>query len=289
MVSQKKPEALRLMALEAEWVAGITELLRQSALDVEARIRAAGDATNPLTMMQLKAQREAIYAYLGQKWNNIESAISLGQKAAAREASAVVSEYEDELLKLVFTQQMMDQIATSEANRAAAGVNAALRRMQGASYNLKEQVYQTRKVADGYIDTIVNKALIQGWTASQLAAAVKSSINPNTPGGVSYAANRLARSEINNAFHAASVQRYKDSKVADGVDWNLSTSHPENDICDVLAEESPYDLEQVPKKPHPFCYCFLTPHLPTEDEFMKNLLDGKYDDGAWGGAVIFAR
>jgi len=271
------------MRVENKHAADIKRILQASAKQIEADIlKLESKGGNKLSMMQLKAQQASVRAYLDQNFKDIESVIAKGKVAAATASSKVVSMYENDLLKMVMTPQMMKQLATSEAKRAAEGLEAALRRMEGSSYKpLSGRVYDTKKLATGWVDDKINQALVSGWDAKRLAKEISGSIRPDTPGGVSYAANRLARTEINNAFHASAAKRYQDSGIVDGVDWNLSSSHPEGDVCDSLAGDSPYDVEEIPAKPHPNCYCYITPHLPEPDEFIDNLLAGKYGDEPW--------
>lgn len=277
MAIPRRTPLLSLMRLEAQHVASLKVILNEAVKELDDKI-AGMEGKNPITVMQAKAQREAMNDFLNRTFDTVEDVARVGMQAAAGAASLVVSQYEDELLKLVLDKDTMKALAKSEAQRAASGLEAALKRMQGTSYiPLSEQIYKTKQLSSGWVDNLINKGLALGWSQRELANELRKSISPNVPGGVSYAANRTARTEINNAYHASAAERYANSAIVDGVDWNLSSSHPEGDICDTLADESPYDKKNVPQKPHPFCYCFLTPALPTEDEFMENLFSGKYD------------
>jgi hypothetical protein len=277
---------LTLLQLEQAQAELLRKALLSSARKVEAQLSALGDGGNPITRMQLEAQRASIKGYLAQDFKNVQSLVKDGQVAAAKAASEVTSRYENELLKLALSKESMAQLAKSEALRAANGVEAAMRRMEGSSYiPLSKQVYNTQRLGNKYIDRILNDALITGKTWKQLAKEVADSINPNVKGGVSYAANRLARTEINNAFHASAAKRFEESVIVEGIDWKLSSSHPEGDICDDLAAASPYAKKSIPQKPHPHCYCFLTPALPSEKDFLDNLFAGKYGDGEWAPKV----
>ena len=274
---------ITLMRLETKHVASLNKVLTGAVKDLDKKIAGMANA-NPITMLQAQAQRAAMKDFLGQTFDTVEDVASRGMLEAARAASGVVSQYEDELLKLVLDPKTMGALAKSEAKRAAAGLEAALKRMQGTSYKpLSKTVYDSKQLANGWVDNTINKALASGWSRQQLAAELKKSINPKTPGGVSYAANRTARTEINNAFHASSAERYMNSVIVESVDWHLSSSHPEGDVCDMLQDESPYPKKSVPQKPHPNCYCYITPHLPTEEEFLEKLFNGDYDpkDAPW--------
>jgi hypothetical protein len=260
----------------------VRTILLNTSSRLDREIRKMDDSTNPVTRMQAEAQRAAVQGYMDQDWKDIEKSVVSGRVAAASEASRVVSRYENQLLGMVMDKKAMDALSKSEAQRAASGVDAAVRRMQGKSYiPLSKQVYYTQAIADGWVDETINQALAAGWSQKKLAKAVRDHISPNVPGGVSYAANRLARTEVNNAFHASAAKRYEDSVLVEGIDWHLSSSHPEGDICDSLAAGSPYKKGKVPRKPHPHCYCFLTPALPSDEEFIENLFAGKYGDEPW--------
>ncbi len=274
------------MRLEQAQANRVRQVLGDSAKAIEERLTKVGTSGNPLTRMQLEAQRASIKAVLAQDFKSIGESIRTGKIDAAKAASGVVSQYENTLLKAVMDESAMRRIARAEAQRTVNNLEAALKRIQGTSYNpLSKQVYKTKKLADGWIDNIVDKALVSGWSASQLADAVIPSISPNVRGGVSYAANRLARTEINNAYHAASWDRYNRSAIVEEVEWLLSSSHPEDDICNDYAAQSPFKKNAVPAKPHPNCYCYIVPRLPTEEEFLDRLFAGEYGDEPWASEV----
>lgn len=282
-IPQKYP-LLTLLRLEQANAVYLRRMLAETAATVDKQLKALnkGGVSSEVTRLQLEAQRASIKGYLNQDFSTIESVVRDGQKEAAAAASEVVSKYEATLQGMVMTRAQLDQLAASEALRAANGVEAAMRRMEKTSFvPLSKQVYKTQQLASGWVDDQINQALIKGSTWNELARAISGSIDPGVPGGVSYAAERLARTEINNAFHASSAKRYEESNIVEGVDWKLSSSHPEGDICDDLAAGSPYKKRSVPRKPHPHCYCYITPVLPSEEEFLDNLFDGKYDDDDW--------
>lgn len=91
-------------------------------------------------------------------------------------------------------------------------------------------------------------------------------------GTVAYNALRLARTEVNQAYHDAQNMAAEGNPLIKGMKWHLSGSHPERDICDDWAEENAHGLGpgifpvgQTPKD-HPNGLCFLTTiyHEPKE-------------------------
>lgn len=160
----------------------------------------------------------------------------------------------------------------------------ALARM-GLSYTeLAQRIYNTDVWLGSRIDQRITAMLAQGLSAKEFAREAQNWFNPHTPGGVRYAALRLARSEINNAFHAVAVQQVQDKPWVHAMKWHLSGSHPKADICDEYANEDKFDLGagiwpkgEVPRKPHPHCYCYVTGVQVDEDEFLANLTNGNYN------------
>lgn len=166
----------------------------------------------------------------------------------------------------------------SALETARFGLEAARERLLGASYiPLSEQVYRTTALASGTIDRLIDTSLAKGLNARELASAVRGHIRPDVPGGVSHAAIRLARTEINNAFHATQIQKARTSPWVLGVEWNLSGSHYDTGcVCPTFASDKHTDdlpagvfpKNEVPRKPHPNCLCYTTSYIPDPDEMI---------------------
>jgi hypothetical protein len=156
----------------------------------------------------------------------------------------------------------------------AAGLKAdAARRKR----ELSTRVYRQAALDDGKVEDIIRQGIISNLSAKELAADVYKYVSPTTPGGASYAAQRLARTEINNAFHERQIAGAKRPGV-EAVKWNLSGSHKVPDECNVYAAHEPYDPDEIPEKPHPNCFCYLTYVTSSPADFKKELEDGKWDD-----------
>lgn len=143
---------------------------------------------------------------------------------------------------------------------------------------LSSKVYRNRDLASGAVQRAIRAGIIQGLTARELAENVRKFISPNVRGGVSYAAMRLARTELNNAFHEA--QKLEGNKpFVKGAKWNLSGSHPSKpDECNEFADANSFRLgkgifpvDRIPDKPHPNCLCFITYDLLSETELLAQL------------------
>ncbi len=144
-------------------------------------------------------------------------------------------------------------------------------------YKLSERIYANGKLSVKQVAQKVERGLALQRSAKEIAFAVRGHFSPVVPGGSSYAAMRLARTEINNAHHHTTLRLSKDKPWIDGWKWNLSHSHPRPDACDALAAQD-HDKANPPDKPHPMCLCYVTHLQEDPDVFMNKLVDGQYDD-----------
>jgi hypothetical protein len=89
---------------------------------------------------------------------------------------------------------------------------------------------------------------------------------------------RLARTELQNAFHAGQIEAMKATPGLLGSQWKLSGSHSEPDECNFYAEENRFELgrgvfpvSKIPLKPHPNCLCYMVAVHKPEDEFLTEM------------------
>jgi hypothetical protein len=243
---------------------------------------------------QLSQINQALQRTLDALWKELGQAIIVGGKDVADAASSVQAVYE-RILFASAGQAMPDALVRAEESYARNVVEHYWSRMDNG-ISLSEQVYRTEALSKGWVDRAVNRAILQGGSWKDIADAVKPFIDPNTPGGVSYAAKRLGRTELNNAFHTSAIRLGEENPWVQGQQWNLSGTHPKKDECDVLASKTfsrklgrgVYPADQVPRKPHPQCKCYLTPKTVSEEEFFDRLMAGDYQDATEGRALSLA-
>lgn len=166
----------------------------------------------------------------------------------------------------------------------AESIQVMVTRMSHSATTLSQRIYASELWARGQVEATINSALARGLSAREFAAEARGLFNPNTPGGVRFASMRLARTEINNAYHATSILRVADAPWVSAVQWNLSRSHPKADDCDTFATQDAFGLgsgkyppRDTPRKPHPQCFCCVTPTTVDEAEFLDQLVKGNYD------------
>lgn len=141
---------------------------------------------------------------------------------------------------------------------------------------LSRAVVGNGQLAQRRMDGIIRSGLVRGLSANEMAAEMYRYISPTVPGGASYAAMRLARTEINNAFHQQQINNGRRPGV-EGIKWNLSGSHKVPDECNRLSGKV-FQPDDVPDKPHPQCFCYLTYEMQSLDDFAAALESGDLDE-----------
>lgn len=219
-----------------------------------------------LVLKEIRVQQAAM-------WGDIQPVLVKGMSASVSAAMEQVAE--DVIFKYLRTRGT-DIPTLRAAIRAQA--KAGLANVLAKSANgipLATTVYRTQALAQGWVDRKVKTGLLLGKSAKAIAKDVKDLIRPDVKGGVAYASFRLARTELNNAFHTQTITRQEDKPWNTGFEWHLSRSHPVKDECDALVGK--HAKGAVPGKPHPQCFCYVTPTQVGEDEWIDNFLAGKYN------------
>lgn len=266
-------------------------LLRRAASDVHKDILALVGRENigaVIRREQFLAVKRTIHERLSVILEREGFLIAAAQDKAAAAAVETFAAYERVLFQTLTNKHNVAALLQSANLTSSAGIQAAIQRMQGASYfPLSSRVYKTLQWTTGLVDRTVESAIARGLNAREIANLVRGMIRPDVPGGVSYAALRLGRTELNNAFHAVQAEKARTSPWITGVIWCLSNSHGNDDECDRYAgtahypnsEAGFYKPEDVPMKPHPNCLCYTIPVTPSEDEFLDSFFKGEYDSG----------
>jgi len=199
-----------------------------------------------------------------------ESALALARRfsrVAGRELQEQVPAYVAELA------------AVMRGSRSDSAVKAAIQ-------HFRSRTMRRGSVA-GSAFTIrgANKVLLsqlQRGTAADVASAVQEWVARKA----AYRATVIARTETARAFRVAYQETVQRNPDVVAVQWNLSASHPQPDICDVYAASDPLGLgpgvygpgDVVAPPAHPNCLCFLTSHLRGPDG-SSPLRQGRPDRG----------
>jgi hypothetical protein len=170
-----------------------------------------------------------------------------------------------------------DELVGSLRASAESGIKSDLARKRR---DLSVRVFHQRALDEGRVESVIRQGLISGLSAKELADDVYKYVSPTAPGGSSYSAMRLARTEINNALHERQIQGAQRPGVS-AVVWNLSGSHVVPDKCNVYASHNGsgrWPVDKIPDKPHPQCFCYLTYITMEPSEFQAKLEAGGFDE-----------
>jgi hypothetical protein len=260
----------------------LNTVLERAAKDIQRRIAGlpvgvGGDVRKAQLQLVLNEIRNIQQAMWTQ---GVLPTITSGQRDAAKAAENAA-----EALNRVLYASLPERVAEVVSGGLKATAMAGIERDHArVPRELSQRVYHDFALTSGQVEKTIRAGLVSGLSARELAKDVYQYISPTTPGGASYAAMRLARTEINNAFHEQQ-KKGADRPGVKAVRWHLSGSHKKPDLCNVYASQDVDDLGSglyesgnVPGKPHPQCLCYLTYETMSSAEFERALKAGKFDD-----------
>jgi hypothetical protein len=264
----------------------ILALLRDSLNDVNKQLRRTlGSGIGAKVRAdQLLVVKRALLNEIGDIYASLGKMVPAGQLRAAAAALQTGEAFNESLFALAGHKATAQAITAGLMKGLESTIDVVIARVTGTHFPLSQRIYRSQLFTSGMLDNKINSALVRGLSAREFAKEMEDFFNPDTPGGVRFASMRLARTEINNAFHATTVSQIGDAPWIEGFHWNLSQSHPKADDCDALATQNSFGLGEgnypprdTPSKPHPQCLCVVTPIAVEDDEFLDSLLHGKYD------------
>lgn len=276
----------RYLAVQAKHDTKTRTALIRAALDAETEISALAQKStfsSGVRSAQLRIVMQIVKEILNDFFKTDLKLITAGSKQSARAAVTAFGETDKALLRQAFSASGIspESFIQGQFIQAELSVANLVSRLEKSNQPLSARVYRTRRLANTWVQREVNSAIVRNASAKEIAIRVRKSIRPNTSGGVSYAALRLGRTELNNAFHATSVALAQDRPWVEGMVWHTSQTHETTqgivEICDRYADQL-FEVNNVPKKPHPQCRCFVTPQVEPLEVFTRNLTAGTYND-----------
>lgn len=233
---------------------------------------------NLIYRAQLERTRKALLDEQSKLFDRLGDTVGARRVRSASRAAKLSAASNAAYLRLVGEGPLGQKLYDSATITAQRTVDTILARTQLSKVPLAERIYKTAAWMDGRLDRLITQTMATGLNAKRFAKVARDWFSPSTPGGTRYAAMRLARSEINNAFHATTLD-YASSKPWVGeMEWHLSHSHPKLDECNPIAAASPYPVAEVPRKPHPQCMCYITEKAVDEDEWIDRFIAGEFDE-----------
>ncbi|HHW91022.1 MAG TPA: hypothetical protein GX745_08995, partial [Clostridiales bacterium] len=194
-------------------------------------------------------------------------------------------------------------------------LNAYVNFRYNDGFNLSDRIWRIQEYTQKGILDITIQGIMSGISAVELAKQVEGFLLRRGPawttgikrsitgrGTVAYNALRLARTEINQAYHWAQKEMAKENPLIIGQKWNLSNSHPTDwppsaaymgypEICDYRALHDHHGLGEGVFPPgeappdHPNGLCYLTDVWKPVEEILDLLGD---PDPDWMGGESFA-
>lgn len=264
----------RYIRLQLRYDKRVDKDLLEAAEAAQAAVQALDGKTGvgaAVRRAQLVGSQGAITKVLGKLYRALGDTIRAGQAEAAAEAVEANFAAERGVLKQIASPSDIDALDESLQGAAKRNVQSMMTRTLETERPLSRRIYRAEALANNLVGKMVDQHLARGSSAADIAKDVRQYILPNAPGGISAAAKRLARTEINNAFHAQSIADYQDRPWVSFVRWHLSGSHPPDQPmckCEQYAQIGLFVPENVPPKPHPNCLCMITPEID-EDALLN--------------------
>lgn len=260
--------------------AAILRLLAEASRDASKEARQLADLGRTgatARSRQYRLTAAAMHNAMRDMWEGVGYLVIRGESQVAEAAAESVFSMQKNLMSGKWAQH-----GDALLWQAKAGVDSYISREEN-THDLSRRVYKNIALWQGQVDKRIALSLLQGKSPAEVALDVRKYIDPNVRGGVSYAAMRLARTEINNAFHFSTIRFTRENPWVRGYKWNLSGSHGRPDVCNQMADRDHdnlgrgvYKKANVPGKPHPHCLCYLTVVQMSPEEFIRAHNAGRF-------------
>ena len=261
----------------------ILRTLAKASRDATAeavRLAELGGRANNVRSAQYRANAAELHKQMRLMYEAQGHLIIRGEQEAAQAAIEAMEDLNNRL----FRGKRLKNIQNTVRASGRAGVDSYISRRENI-VQLSARLYGNREALVGAVDKRINSGLLRGQSAQEIARDISKYLSPRIPGGQSYVSMRLARTEINNAFHFTSIRHTREMPWVRGYRWNLSGSHPSKpDVCNQYATEDHdgdgpgiFRKRGVPAKPHPNCLCYITTITMTSDEFNSAYKKGRFN------------
>ncbi|HEY1102990.1 MAG TPA: hypothetical protein VGE70_06145, partial [Burkholderiaceae bacterium] len=277
-------------------------LYEDTADQVRAAIRAAGDAEDRVSLQQLRPllrQIEDLVATLGDQRNallsgQLQDAAQLGTRPYTAQGVAATG---------LDAQAVLDSAAAMRINEAAVRF---VQEFQADDLRLSDRLWRLDQGARETLGRAIGEAVVKGWDASRAAAdlvyngrPVPADLRQRMAGSQVdqlvraadllvdgndaevWKAQRVFRTELNRAHGEAYMAGGEKAAGFAGWRFLLSPMHPKPDICDLLSAQNLHGLgpgvyptrEQTPWPAHPNTLSFVV--IVFQDEITEADRAGK--------------
>lgn len=264
----------------------ITQIYRRAAESVRKDIEAL--ATGSLKHSHLSALAYTLERRAEELAKQTLDAIHKGVYVSSEAATGYSQKVLEDMTKPYFRPETVRAMFAAVNERA---VLALLSRTRTDGLKLSDRVWRTASHWRTALTYVVEDGVVRGLDSRKLAREAQRYLQPGVwtphkaetrkrlgvPKDVSYEAMRLARTELNNAFHEGMVMANRQNPGYKGIYWRLSPAHPVPDICDDMAADMTYGAPGFypagyePFRPHPQCICTPVPAYEDPRGFSNRL------------------
>lgn len=262
----------------------------------EVYLRAAEGIRNDINSLAPGTLRHAHLTALQKNLDDRAAQMSKEILAATHNGIWMASEAGSKGVADITAHMVKDAFPEPAIKRLFAGLNeratlAMLARTRRDGLKISDRVWRTTEIARNSIQRILEDAVARGQDARRTAREIQQYLQPGIwkahkletrkrlgiGTDVSYQAMRLARTEMNNAFHEGMITANQHNPGYRGIYWRLSTQHVVPDICTNMAadvsygEPGFYPKGKEPVRPHPQCLCVAVGSYEDPGQFAQRL------------------
>ena len=232
------------------------------------------EATNSIGKVSIvlyKVKRQNILALLETLAQNLSGDIHQSVLSVTEETTSLIAKVTTELVE----DEDQEDIRFSFVTIPEEVMNDYAKRTDIEGLKFSPNIWAKRQMRN--IEKQVMSAIMRGQSAETLSKDLVQYLKGGSVGighSILYKTLRLARTEINAAFHETRRLGAISTPVVAGMRWRLSNRHPIWDICNLLAQQDLYHMgkgvhppEQLPPKPHPNCICYTMDQLREPKEW----------------------
>jgi hypothetical protein len=240
-----------------------------------------GPATRAYQELLEKKLREAAKNISKESLAAIQNGITMAVGAGTEGPKQIALD----LLKENFDVRDVDYLFVNINQRA---LLALLSRTAQDGLKLSDRVWRIERSYRRALQKLVEDGVARGLNSRKLAREVQKYLQPGVwtahkletrrrlgvPKDVSYEAMRLARTELNNAFHEGMITASRATPSYEGIFWRLSGSHRVPDVCEDYAAHNGngfWPKGEEPVRPHPQCFCVTFPAHQSPEQFADRL------------------
>lgn len=280
-MAQQVPEGLHRQLMPIQFTdSEIRRVMANASREADKIMKTLG--SQGTASSAIRSAQIAMAKVNAEMWGSVKDATTVGIGDAVWNATEMQALFDEKLFRAAGVTSTYWRASMIEQSKS--GLATLIARKENG-FTLSDKVYKNEALSKGYLDDAINNGIALGKSAAEIAKDVIGFIDPATPGGASYAAMRLGRTELQNAFHQTARKDAIETPWIESVRWQLSGSHPKPDKCNEYAESVNYKggqpgywkPEDIPDKPHPNCLCYTTPENIDDDAFVKAFKQGKYD------------